>query len=307
MINSNTNISNRILHFFLTSRPYSYINEVSRGIIFGLLIYPIINQNGIVEIGVLSMLVWVYFNWQSDWIQKDKGRLRPTVLLCYSPLILTISYCLYSKHFFGILGVIIYVFTILLYSLKANNRFLGKYAFLLRMFSVSGHLMMIVFFLEQIPQKESVGLIFVLTLIKGISNFVGDIRDVRTDKYEFPAKYGIPLSYKLLRFLFIISLLFSFIINQQVVFVCTFSVLIIQWGIFEVLTKKYPKSPYIVGYIYHRFLVLTTSIYQTLLLLYFGVNLYFVFILIIVMVITQFSYIKIPGKNYEKIFKQKNK
>ncbi len=298
----NMNKRKKIIHFLGTSRPYSYMSEISRGLIFGVLLSSEVENKTLWGVAILSFLMWVYFNWQSDWIQGDKGRLKPSYWLCYAPFILSIMCCLYFGAFYGVLGVCFYAITILLYSLKANNKVLSKLAILLRILSVFGHLVMIMSFIGYQPKQNYLNLLAVIVLLKGISNFVGDIRDVRTDKWEFPVQYGTVYSFYFLRILFFTTLLLGCFINEEVLSIYSLVVVFSQWIIFEFLVKKYSDKAYIVGYIEHRFLIFSTSVYQLLLLFHFNFSLSSILLLVILLIITQFSYVTTPGKNYKKVF-----
>ena len=93
-------------HFFLTSKPYSYASEMSRAVVFGIFLTG--RADGRVPVWMVLALffMWLSFNWISDFIQRDCGRIRPPVWLWAAPLVMAPSLAASSGGVYGALGVV---------------------------------------------------------------------------------------------------------------------------------------------------------------------------------------------------------
>lgn len=294
-----------IWHFFLTTRPYSYAGEIARGIFFGLLLNPLAcqQQYTIMVSSILTLLMWIYFNWQSDWIQKDEGRLPPSYWLCFSPIVFSAMLCIYYEQLTGVAGIGVYMCFILLYSQKKHHQYLGLLSPILRMATIYGHFFMLCMFFNITPNKEMLIIVSFIALLKGIRNFIGDIRDINKDKWEIPARYGIDISVIVYRVSFIVLIFISQAINNRDYSYVFMTLAIICWGTLEVIFKIFNGIKiHLFGYYGHQSLIVIISIFLSLLasssipserssLTLFST-------LLILLASTQFLYKKNPGKNY---------
>lgn len=220
---------NKVINFFLTTRPYSYTGEIARGIVFGLALSPQKPLSTIMICTLLSLLMWLYFNWQSDYIQNDPGRIKPSLILCYSPLFLTLLTCIVTGQFFGVVGVLVYVITILLYAIKTKASIIGTLSPLIRILTVIAHFVMIATYFNQFPDKNLIIVVLYIAIYKGIRNLVGDIRDIRTDKMEIPARFGIAISINIIRIGYIILLGLTCFINMKEISIISFIFALLGW------------------------------------------------------------------------------
>ncbi len=296
------NNENKFRHFFLTTRPYSYAGEIARGIFFGLSVHPQDPVNTIAISAVLSLLMWIYFNWQSDWIQNDPGRIAPPYVLCFSPLAIAVGICLLNGQLLGILGIVVYSMAIVLYSLKTTYKSLGIFGPLLRVASVFGQFIMIITFFNKMPENSLIIIVFFMAFFKGIRNLVGDIRDIRTDKWELPARFGVGATMYVIRISFLLLILLGSMIKETNVSIISIVFAIVSYILLEILAAKFKdKNMYLIGYSGHRFLVITTSVYLIIMAYFSGLSTLGVLILLILLLASYGLYKKIPGKNYKNL------
>ncbi len=182
--NSQLNWKDITYNFFLTSRPYSYGGEIARAEVFALLLVHNCSLHDMIFSAVVTLLMWMYFNWQSDWIQKDPGRMNPSVFICFMPLVLALLLAFFQARWWGIAGISIYLFTILLYPLKTKFKNFGMLGPVFRMLTVQGHFLMIMAGLRRLPDRDTMIIVALVTVFIGIRNLVGDIRDIQTDKWN---------------------------------------------------------------------------------------------------------------------------
>ena len=290
---------NTAYNFFLTSRPYSYAGEIARSIVFTLLLAPASLPNTLIYTVIITLLMWLYFNWQSDWIQKDPGRITPSVYLCFGPLLVAFILSYIEGHLLGILGVLIYSCTILLYPLKARYKKIGVIGPLLRAITILGHFVMISACLHQFPTNTSILIVVVIASFKGIRNLIGDIRDIKTDKWELPARFGITKTTNILRLSFLFTIVLSLMIHERNIFLLTIFLAGSSWIVFEMLILILEKSQaYMVGYLCHRYMILSISTYLIILAIFLGLQKIDVVLLSMILIISQLFYNSIPGKNY---------
>ena len=90
-------------HFFLTSKPYSYASEMLCAVVFGIFLTG--RADGRVPAWMaLALFMWLSFNWISDFIQRDRGRIRPPVWLWAAPLVMALSLAASSGGVYGALA-----------------------------------------------------------------------------------------------------------------------------------------------------------------------------------------------------------
>lgn len=243
--------------------------------------------------------MWFYFNWQSDWIQKDPGRINPSFYICFTPLLFSFIIAFTQGGLLGIMGVSVYLLTILLYSLKAKNKNFGIFGPAFRIITILGHFTMLSACLHHLPSGNTLIVVLVISFFKGIRNLIGDIRDIRTDKWELPARLGITISKTAIRIMFIITISLSFFINDKILVITSLFFLVFSWCSLEVLFSLFKKKDtYLIGYLGHRLLILTISIYLSILLFCVGFSILAISILIILLFLLQPFYTIIPGKKY---------
>jgi len=299
-------LSSKIKHFALTSRPYSYASEILLGIVF----YDLVNQGKlepltIALVSTLSVMMWTFFNWQSDWIQKDKGRFVPNPLLCYSPLIISILIAINLNGYYGILGIAAYVATILLYSRKKDSPALGIVSSLLRGLTVIGHFTMIYLISTDHTLNFKVFLIsLVFVLYKVLSNLLGDLRDIENDKNELPARYGFRITLIVLRLIYLAILVILFILqNGSIELIASFALFILFCIFFESLSYKVKSDEESskLGYISHRLINFFLTV-TLIVLFYFQTGMIWLSInFSLLYLIGQLTYNYNPGKKYKHL------
>ena len=288
-------------NFLLTSRPYSWVGEIARGIFLGLYIHPSAPLGTAVFSATISLLMWLYFNWQIDWIQKDPGRISPHILLCYCPLFVTLILCFINANLTGTVGILVYVVTILLYAVKAKYKRMGILGPLFRIGTIFGQFAMICFAFHYIPDNSLILIVLVIAMFKGIRNLIGDIRDINTDKWEIPARYGINVSMGIIRLTIFSMVILSLFIQQLSILATSLLFFTISGAVLELFFWKFKNNAASFGYLAHRFLVISISVYLIVLTTFVGVPYPFAFLFIFLLVALQISYNLIPGKSYPSL------
>ncbi len=261
--------SNLIKHFFLTSKPYSYAGEVSRGILYSLLLSP---TNKILAISIsasISFLMWLYFNWQSDFIQQDIGRIRPPKILFLIPLLIAMLISTYLGGIIGFSGIVIYSLSIVLYSFKAKNSFLGIIGPFLRFLNGMALLIAVAFCLRLNLTINTLFIALIVSLYLAIRNLIGDVRDIKNDKWEIPARFGMVTTLKIVRGGFIILLLsYIFLALKEILPFYGVIIIILSILFSEIAIVRFDfNKPHIWGYIMHRILVILLPVFHLTILL----------------------------------------
>jgi hypothetical protein len=150
----------------------------------------------VLRAAALSVLTWLFFNWYSDSLQRNPGRIVPPIWLVIAPLAASAAIVGLARPS-ALVGLLIYLAFILAYPLKAMRRWAGPLGPMLRGLSASAQFAMVIWLFQPMPHLSRVQwlLIAAITLAQAARNLLGDIRDMKTDKFEFPARSGASASY----------------------------------------------------------------------------------------------------------------
>lgn len=286
------------MNVVMCTRPYSHTGEVSRALLFFTLQSPAPwSELQLILVAVQSLAMWCYFNWRSDKIQRDPGREFASTLLLSVPLAVAAGIGLIMGGAGGVAGVIAYVVAIHAYALKANSPRIGSLGPLLRGLTTLAHFVMVSTLAGRVTPEAAL-LAAPLVLWKVTRNLVGDVRDVRTDRYEFPAVFGPAASLIVLRALFAaITVLFVWVPTPGH-FECA-ALVALTWLATESLARRYTgASAYMWGYFGHRAFVVMTSALQLVLLAHVGIGAHWIAPLAVLTVASQWTYDRNPGKHY---------
>jgi len=136
-----------------------------------------------------------------------------------------------------------------------------------------------------------------IAFIHSARNLVGDIRDIERDKYEWPARYGMPASMWAFRGLMMAGLVSALGLP------CGYLDIGIpvgtQWLLAEYLSLRFGRSqPQIAGYVGHRVFVLTFTVMELLVAVRYGASVLVCIMCFAVAVGLNLTYSLIPGKLY---------
>ena len=190
-------LGRRVWSYFILSKPYSAMDNATRGVLAA---YTAMGAaaggRDVLRAAVLSVLMWLFFNWYSDSLQRNPGRIVPPVWLVVAPLTASAVIVGLARPS-ALVGLLIYVAFILAYPLKAMRRWAGPLGPVLRGFSASAQFAMVIWLFQPLFQLSRLQwlLIAVITLAQAARNLLGDIRDMKTDKFELPARSGALASY----------------------------------------------------------------------------------------------------------------
>jgi hypothetical protein len=238
--------------------------------------------------------MWLFFNWQSDRIQKDPGRVVPPLLLILLPLgvALIIGYAV--SGLYGIAGVFGHVLTIQLYSLKARHPLLGPFGPLLRGVTVIGQFFRICGFVGAWPSHLALCALAVFAGWHVTRNLIGDVRDVRTDKYELPARFGVATAGWVVRIAILALLLLESSLPGRVAALVTLGA---TWLTVEALQFCFrAEEAYKWGYLGHRLVVCASVAFHLSIAIPLGLSRTWIVLLLISTIVLQPTYFYLPGK-----------
>lgn len=287
----------RIAYFFLASRPYSYVCNFARGpMVCGLL--GIIEGWDIWLTGTTSLLIWLFLNWFSDRRQRDEGRSSAPWWLITAPAILTavvtVVYRPEALLYLGLLAGIIVV-----YPMKALYPWAGLLGPVFRGLTIAAHLLYLTALIDGVSKLTgNVILLFsTLVIMHTARNLVGDLRDIRQDRFELPAKFGVRATLTALRTLFGLTILLGVIGGQDMVPVLGFAGII--WLSIEMLVYLVGnESCHIVGYLGHRLFVVIFTFTELWIAYMHGIDAKFCILLVVVTLLFSSFYARTPGKRY---------
>jgi hypothetical protein len=152
--------------------------------------------------------MWFFFNWYSDSLQRNPGRIVPPAWLVIAPLAASAAIVGLARPV-ALVGLLIYVAFILAYPLKAMRRWAGPLGPVLRGLSASAQFAMVIwpyqplFHLSRLQWLLAVAIAFA----QAARNLLGDIRDMKTDRFEFPAGFGATAAYTVVFILLALAML----------------------------------------------------------------------------------------------------
>jgi len=303
----------KLKHFFLLSRPYSYADNIARAFLVCGLYGAAGDATTLLITGTASTLMWLFLNWLSDWVQKQPGRLLPPLFLVWTPVAMTILLAAFSGPI-ALLALFVYVISILLYPWKSLIVRLGDWGPILRGVTIAAHYWFVITLMPPdtaAPPFVVFALACVLFFAHAARNLVGDIRDIRSDVHELPARRGFKPALRLTR-VFVVgaflaggSCAVGALLTGGLVPGWWIWVLIpigVQWTCLEILAFAWGRArPHHVGYVGHRLFVLTFTVMELLIAYDFGVNIGVCVSLCAFAFATNITYWYVPGKRYPTI------
>jgi hypothetical protein len=252
--------------------------------------------------------MWLYFNWQSDRIQLDPGRIRPPLTIIVVPALVGAGIGFWGGGVWGILGVLIYAATIRTYALKARSPFWGPLGPLLRMINGFGQFFMVCGLSKTFPDQNSFIIAFALSIWLGARNLVGDVRDIRTDVYELPVRFGAKITQWIIRFGFVITgtMIGAAVSSASKSMLPILLIVVITFTMMEKLYAIYKKEPYKWGYAGHRVMVIATVALHLAVAVYYGLPWIWVLGMALLTITLHYCYSFLPGKNFPNLRELKN-
>lgn len=290
-----------VAHFTLTSRPYSYADNLARG----LLSCALVGQGGdfrsIWIASILSLLMWLFLNWHSETRQKDVGRLTPPKWVTWTPLVLSVGLCA-TVNPASLPFLAFYVGSILLYPLKAIAPAFGPAGPFFRTLTVAAHCLTVMAAVRDVVEisRTAILVIVALGVFHGTRNLVGDIRDIRQDRFEIPARYGFSIAMNIVRASFASILLLSCFIPHGILALAV--PLVIQWIALEALAWRLGSggAP-LVGYLGHRLFVVLFTFSELAFAWMLGATPWICGTIGALTLLLHPTYALIPGKKYQSL------
>jgi hypothetical protein len=245
-----------------------------------------------------ALAMWLFFNWQSDRIQKDPGRVVPPLLLILLPLAMALIIGYAASGVYGIAGVLGHVFTVQLYSLKARQPILGPFGPLLRGVTVIGQFLRVCGLVALWPNPLALYALAVFAGWHVTRNLIGDVRDVRTDRYELPVRFGVATASWVVR---VGNAMVALILVESPLPGRTAALVTLgaTWLAVEALQFRFRgEEAYKWGYFGHRLVVCTSVALHLSIAIPFGLSRAWVILLILLTMVLQPTYFYLPGKRF---------
>lgn len=143
----------------------------------------------------LSALLWVGLNWLSDSIQRDAGRVPPPAALLLATLALSLALAAVQSAS-ACAWALIHYLLVLAYARKKHSAKVGAVSYLLRGGTVFAACASVGAAANGawFPQGDAFWFIASQSLAHAARNLIGDIRDMKTDRYELPVTHGAKLA-----------------------------------------------------------------------------------------------------------------
>ncbi len=290
-------------HFFLTSKPYSYGAEVARCWCFAILLTGgscLLAIPGIWALTTQTLLMWLYFNWQSDRLQKDSGRIIPPLILTAPAYLGATAAGAVVFGWRGLVAPIPYAFSVALYACKARYPWAGPRGPFFRFLSILAHFLMVTLTLGIIPSSADWLPATAFACWMAFRNLVGDVRDLNSDIHEFPVRYGRRVTLWACR-LWVAAALICVTFSPLTPFakgstVAAMGLFFIAWEILASRLSDFSNA----GYVAHRCLVsVTILVYFSSVLGY--IPLWLVAFLFVAGSTLNATYSYLPGKRFPEI------
>ena len=288
----------RLLHFLFTSKPYSYASNIAVGVMVCEFAGRGIHSSNIVNVAIVSILMWFFLNWYSDSIQKDSGRFVPSKLLIWSPFIVTFVMSAH-QNVVAVLFLLIHGAIIMLYPLKATHHIVAPFGPLIRGMTIFTQVFFILAFIGELSSitYDFILVVLAISLLHVGRNLIGDIRDILQDRYEIPARFGFAVSLWTVRIVMTVVSCLVFFVPKGMISIGL--PVAIQWISFEMLVVFISKgNENIIGYLGHRLFILTLTSACILAGFFFGLSGKICIILTALMLLLQPTYTYLPGKQF---------
>lgn len=181
----------RLGHFYRLTRPYSWVCSTAVAVAAWLLSG---GGPGMAALAIplsLSALLWVGLNWLSDSIQRDPGRVPPPTALLLTALAVSLALAA-AQSASACVWALIHYLLVLAYARKKHSATIGAVSYLLRGGTVFAACASVGAAANGawFPQGDALWFIASQALAHAGRNLVGDIRDMKTDRYELPVTHG---------------------------------------------------------------------------------------------------------------------
>ncbi len=196
---------------FILIRPYSLMNIVAIVLLTNVFLFNklIVGFELFVNI-LIGLLVWISVVYLLEIFHKKVDHRRSIPLILFLISILSLFFLIHS-NLNAILVLILLLLFDLIYSSKVKDWFLSSFVFIFRGSAEIGLIFILIFLNNQSPLNEKFFPLLLSVYFITISrNLVGDIRDIYRDKFTFPKKFGLNLSYLLSSLFLIIVIIYLF-------------------------------------------------------------------------------------------------
>ncbi len=218
----NSKINFDFIDYVYLLRPYSWIHSFLVGVVAGFYAGQS-SLNSLALAGLQGLLGYLLLLLILEVKHRDIGRplIGKTWTLLVAALMLLIAVQnKYALVCVGLLAVFSY-----LYSLKKSRPW-GEVSFLTRGLTVLAQFFAVYFIFTQIVSLEVLAIAFSIALVVSSRNLIGDLRDIKTDKYTFPVLHGINTSKSIGAILFAGGAVSLFLVGQQIVALVAIALLI---------------------------------------------------------------------------------
>lgn len=246
-------ISNQKFSWIYIARPYSWISIVSIALLANVIATGSLVFNlALIEDVLIALGLWVLAILFLEYLHRhtDK-RIQSLSPFIFALIILILILC--YKNPYTLILLFLAILASLFYASKTKNWFIGRFSFVFRgVWEISGFLM-ILFFHYYYNVSSVFYIMLIIYFLTTARNLVGDVRDIKYDKFTFPKKYGLKASYFVSGILILISIFLTknLIVSMPLIFYLFLLILIRN------------------SYILHRIFTLTTAFFLINYIVYF--------------------------------------
>src|SRR3989344_9071230 len=196
---------NRIVDYILLSRPYTIPGIALVAILANVFVRGnlVLDYSTVIDI-IFALVIWLLVVYLSESFHKHAERPKAPIAVpaAFFVIALIISIIV---NYFTVLFLVLALIAAIVYSSKSIGWFGSSFVFIFRGGIELAIFLSIILFHSANITNEALVVGIMLLLITDSRNLIGDIRDVLSDKYTFPKKYGNTISY-------VVSFIFTLIV-----------------------------------------------------------------------------------------------
>lgn len=201
---------NILIKRLLITRPYSWIGIILIGLLSNIAITKRFILGGDLFWDIFTaLIIWYVAIFLGEYLHRKidkRGLTRPTIPLIFSVMLALI---LFYKNMAALIFLPIIILADTVYSMKIKNWILSRFSFMFRGILEVSIFLIIAFFHNNYAIYKFIPLLLIIYLLTNSRNLIGDIRDLKFDRYTFPNRYGVDVSYLVSLGFIIMSILLS--------------------------------------------------------------------------------------------------
>lgn len=273
-------------------RPYSWGGIILLGILANVIATKGLVLNADLAVDVFSaLLIWSSSVYILEFFHQKVDNREPVTLLLPAVLIfILLSIMAWKNALTSLFSLLVIIVSVVIYSSKIKKSPLSGFSFMLRGLVEVNIFLIILFFHSFYDINSIFPVLLAIYFMTNSRNLIGDIRDVKFDKYTFPKKYGVRASYVISTVLLLLAIFNAY--NFEVTFPLIAYILVIA------LSRD--------AYFLHRIFVVTTIFFYANYILFVLNESIILVNILFVSILLAFTYSLVPRKS-NSLYLPKNK